>query len=291
MEATTRSYSPSSTHLIAEIDPPRGTNLDRFLSSALSIRGRVETIRVTDNEHAILRMSPLAPCLALKERGLVPSMVINGRDRNRISFQADLLCAANLGITDIVIKEGHDPKEGDQPLARSSGDLDLPVMLSCISMLNSGRDLAGEPLDGATDFTIGVYMELSDDVNYNRERAEYFLRLKDFGVNSVTLSPTYDLNIIEQFLPFAEQTGIKLYTSLMFLKSVTMIRYLNNLPGVPSIPQEFLKKMMQAPDKKNAGMAVAADFLKELVQIGDGIVLLSLGWKEKLPEFLDLIER
>jgi len=291
MDAKTSSYSPSSTHLIAEIDPPRGTNLDAFLSSALSIRGRVETVRVTDNEHAILRMSPLAPCLALKEKGLAPSMVINGRDRNRISFQADLLCAASLGISDVVIKEGHDAKEGDQPLARSSGDLDLPIMLSCISMLNSGKDLAGESLDGATNFDIGVYIELSDDVNFNRERAEYFLRLQDYGVNSVTLSPTYDLNIIEQFIPFAEQTGIKLYTSLMFLKSVTMIRYLNNLPGVPSIPQEFLKQMMQAPDKKNAGMKVAADYLQELAPLGDGVVLLSLGWKEKMSEFLDLIER
>jgi methylenetetrahydrofolate reductase (NADPH) len=291
MDAKTSNYSPGSTHLIAEIDPPRGTNLDAFLASALSIRGRVETVRVTDNEHAILRMSPLAPCLALKEKGLAPSMVINGRDRNRISFQADLLCAAALGITDVVIKEGHDPKEGDQPLARSSGDLDLPIMLSCISMLNSGKDLAGEPLEGATNFDIGVYIELSDDVNFNRERAEYFLRLQDYGVNSVTLSPTYDLNVIEQFIPFAEQTGIKLYTSLMFLKSVTMIRYLNNLSGVPSIPQEFLKQMMQAPDKKNAGMKVAADYLQELASLGDGVVLLSLGWKEKMPEFLDLIER
>jgi len=291
MEATTSNYSPSSTHLIAEIDPPRGTNLDVFLASALSIRGRVETVRVTDNEHAILRMSPLAPCLALKEKGLAPSMVINGRDRNRISFQADLLCASTLGITDVVVKEGHDAKEGDQPLARSSGDLDLPIMLACISMLNSGKDLAGEELDGATNFDIGVYIELSDDVNFNRERAEYFLRLQDYGVKSVTLSPTYDLNIVEQFLPFAEQAGIKLYTSLMFLKSVTMIRYLNNLEGVPSIPQEFLKQMMQAPDKKNAGMKVAADFLQELAVLGDGVVLLSLGWKEKLPEFLDLIER
>lgn len=291
MEATTSSYSPDSTHLIAEIDPPRGTNLDNFLSSALSIRGRVDNVRVTDNEHAILRMSPLAPSLALMEKGLEPSMVINGRDRNRISFQADLLCASAMGIKDIVIKEGHDPKEGDQPLARTSGDLDLPIMLSCISMLNSGKDLAGEPLDGSCDFNIGVYIELSDDVNFNRERAEYFLRLQEYGVTSVTLSPTYDLNIIEQFLPFAEQTGIKLYSSLMFLKSVTMIRYLNNLAGIPSIPQEFLKKMMQSPDKKNAGMQVGAEFLKELAPISSGVVLLSLGWGDKLPDFLDLIER
>lgn len=290
MEATT-SNSPRPFQLIAEIDPPKGTNLEPFLSTALRIRGRVERIRVTDNEHAIMHMSPLAPCLALKKKGIEPSMVINGRDRNRLSFQGDLLCAAALGIKDVVVKEGHDPKEGDQPMARTSGDLDLHTMLSCISAMNKGRDLAGEELDGATNFEIGVYIELSDDVNFNRERAEYFLKLKNFGVQSVTLSPTYDLNIIEQFVPFAEQTGIKLFSSLMFLKSVTMIRYLNNLPGVPSIPQEFLKKMTQAPDKKNAGMQVAADFLRDLAAISDGVVLLSLGLRDKMTEFLDLIER
>jgi hypothetical protein len=70
-----------------------------------------------------------------------------------------------------------------------------------------------------------------------------------------------------------------------------MIRYLNNLPGVPSVPQEFLKKMMQAPVKKDAGMQVAADFLKELSTLGDGVVLLAIGWRGRLPEFLDLIGR
>jgi len=291
MEATKNSSPPRPVKLIAEIDPPKGTNLGPFLQSALSVRGRVETVRVTDGEHAIMRMSPIAPCLALKEKGISPSMIINGRDRNRISFQGDLLCAASLGITDIVIKEGHDPKEGDQPVARSSGDLDLETMLKCASQMNNGKDLAGEALDGATDFSIGVYLELSDDVKVNRERAEYFKQLKEFGVNSVTLGPTYDLNIVEQFITIAEETGIKLYPSLMFLKSVTMVRYLNNLSGVPSIPQEFLKKMMQAPDKKNAGIQVAAEFLQELAQRGDAVVLLALGSREKLPEFLDLIER
>lgn len=291
MEATKNSNPSRQTTLIAEIDPPKGTNLDPFLTSALNLRGRVDAVRVTDGEHAIMRMSPLAPCLALKEKGIEPSMIINGRDRNRISFQADLLCAAALGVKQIVIKEGHDPREGDQPVARSSGDLNLETMLKCAAALNSGKDLAGESLDGATDLDIGVYIELSDDVNLNRERAEYFKQLEGFGVTSVTLGPTYDLNIIEQFIPFAEQTGIKLFSSLMFLKSITMVRYLNNLSGVPSIPQEFLKKMMQAPDKKNAGIQVAADFLQELIQLGDGVVLLALGWSEKLPEILDLIER
>jgi len=277
--------------LIAEIDPPKGVNLETFLGTALQVRGRVDGVRVTDCEHAIMRMSPIAPCLALKEKGIEPEMIITGRDRNRISFQAELLSAAALGIKNIVIKEGHDPAEGDQPVARTSGDLDLVSMLQCVAALNSGKDLAGEALDGATDFHVGVAIELSDDVNFNRERAEFFKQLGQYGVQSVTLGPTYDLNIVEQFLPFAEETGIKLLSSVMFLKSVTMVRYLNNLPGVPSIPQEFLKKMMDAPVKKDAGMQVAADLMRDLAPLGDGVVLHAMGWRDRLPEFLDLIGR
>ncbi len=277
--------------LIAEIDPPKGVNLDTFLATALQVRGRVDGVRVTDCEHAIMRMSPIAPCLALKEKNIEPEMIITGRDRNRISFQAELLSAAALGIKNIVIKEGHDPAEGDQPVARTSGDLDLVSMLQCVAALNSGKDLAGEALDGATDFHLGVALELSDDVNFNRERAEFFKQLGRYGVQSVTLGPTYDLNIVELFVPFAEETGIKLFASVMFLKSVTMVRYLNNLPGVPSIPQEFLKKMMEAPVKKDAGMQVAADLMRDLAPLGDGVVLHAMGWRDRLPEFLELIGR
>jgi len=293
MDAAQNTNIPASNSykLIAEIDPPKGVNLENFLKTALQMRGRVDDARVTDSEHAIMRMSPVAPCLALKEKGFEPEMVITGRDRNRISFQADLLSAAALGINNIVIKEGHDPAEGDQPVARTSGDLDLISMLKCVSALNSGKDLAGEDLDGATSFNIGVALDLSDDVNFNRERAEFLKQLELYGVQSVTLGPTYDVNIIEQFVPFAEETGIKLFTSVMFLKSVTMVRYLNNLPGVPSIPQEFLKKMMEAPVKKDAGMKVAADLMRDLAPLGDGVVLLAIGWKDRLPEFLDLVGR
>ncbi len=292
MDAAQETSTPVNSYsLIAEIDPPKGVNLDTFLGTALQVRGRVDALRVTDCEHAIMRMSPVAPCLALKEKGIEPEMIITGRDRNRISFQADLLSAAALGIKKIVIKEGHDPAEGDQPVVRTSGDLDLVSMLQCVAALNNGKDLAGEALDGATDFTLGVAIDLSDDVNFNRERAEFFKQLVQYGVQSVTLGPTYDLNIVEQFIPFAEQTGIQLYASVMLLKSVTMIRYLNNLSGVPSIPQEFLKKMMDAPVKKDAGMQVAADFMRELAPLGDGVVLHAMGWRDRLPEFLQSIGR
>lgn len=277
--------------IIAEVDPPKGTNLTSFLDSALQLRGRVDALRVTDNEHAIMRMSPISPCLTLLRHNIAPVMVINGRDRNRISFQSDLLAASSLGVTDIVIKEGHNPEEGDQPVARSSGDLNMQTMIKCVDALNKGHDLAGEILEGATDFNTGVALELSDDAATNRKLAESFQYMADNGVTSVTLGPTYDLNILDIFQPAAEKTGMKLYSSIMFLKSVVMIRYLNNLPGVPSVPQEFLKKMIDAPVKKDAGMQLAADLYRDLIAIGDGTVLLAIGLRDRLPEFLGMIGR
>lgn len=293
MDTTHKTSNPTTKdyRLITELDPPKGVNLEGFISSATQFRGRVDGVRVTDSEHAIMRMSPVAPCLNLQKNGFEPEMIITGRDRNRISFQAELLSAAALGISKIVIKEGHDPAEGDQPVARSSGDLDLITMLQCVAALNNGKDLAGEELEGGTDFTIGVAFDLSDDVNFNREKAEFFHQLKGYGVSSVTLGPTYDLNVIEQFLPFAEETEISLLCSVMFLKSVTMIRYLNNLPGVPSIPHEYLKKMMDSPVKRDAGLELAAGLMRDLTPLGAGIVLLAIGWRERLPEFLDLLGR
>jgi 5,10-methylenetetrahydrofolate reductase len=290
-ESSPHVSSSPSFKVIAEVDPPKGTNLEPFLASALQIKGRVDALRVTDSEHAIMRMSPLTPCLKLKENNIRPVMIINGRDRNRISFQADLLAAAALGIEDIIIKKGHAPEEGDQPVARSSGDLDMQTMIKSVAALNNGSDLSGEALDGSTCFNTGVSLELSDDAATNRQMAESFSYMADNGISSVTLSPTYDLNILDVFIPAAEKNGIKLFTSIMFLKSVVMVRYLNNLAGIPSVPQEFLKKMMNAPVKKDAGMQIAADLFRDLAPIGEGAVLQAIGLRERLPEFLGMIGR
>jgi len=282
---------PTSFKIIAELDPPKGTNLQPFLDTALQLKGRIDAVRVTDSEHAIMRMAPYAPCLSLMENHINPIMAINGRDRNRISFQADLLAASALGIREIIIKKGHDPAEGDQPVTRSSGDLELQTMIKSVAALNGGSDLGGEPLDGSTAFTVGVEIELSDNSSANRQLAESFAYMADNGIDSVTLGPTYDLNIIDIFLPAAEKAGLKLYTSIMFLKSVTMVKYLNNLPGVPSVPQEFLKKMMNAPVKRDAGMEIASDLYRDLATLGNGTVLLTIGLRERLPDFLSMIGR
>ncbi len=277
--------------LISEVDPPKGVLLDTFMERVSSLKGRVDALAVTDCEHAVMRMSPLAPARNLIEAGGDPVIVMNGRDRNRISLQAELLSAWALGIRNVVVKEGIDPDWGDQPLVRSSGDLSLETMLQCLSALNLGKDLGGEEIEGKTAFTFGVGFDLSDDININRKRADDILRYAEYGVRFIVLGPTYDKNILDLFLPKAEEAGIKVFSTLMLLKSVGMIRYLNGLAGVPSVPNEYLKDMLDAKIKAEAGLSIAADFYRDIQDVCDGAVLHSLGWGARLPQFLDRIGR
>ena len=116
-------------------------------------------------------------------------------------------------------------------------------------------------------------------------------RLAELGVRFVVLGPTYDVNILDLFSRSAEDTGVKVFASIMLLKSVAMVRYLNNLPGVPSIPHEFLKMMMKAPVKAQAGLNIAASFVGDIKARCQGAVLITIGWENRLPEFLDLVGR
>ena len=95
----------------------------------------------------------------------------------------------------------------------------------------------------------------------------------------------------EDFAQAAEAAGVSLLASVMLLKSVAMVRYLNNLPGVPAIPHEFLKQMLDAPVKQRAGLEIASSFIGDLTSRCQGAVLIALGWGNRLPEFLDLLGR
>ncbi|MBW1872194.1 MAG: methylenetetrahydrofolate reductase [Deltaproteobacteria bacterium] len=277
--------------LLTEVDPPKGIDLTKFTDSVTAIKGRVTAVAVTDGANAIMRMTHLAPCRMLIDNNIEPVMILNGRDRNRISFQGDMLAAWSLGVRTIIFKQGQDPAIGDQPMAESSGDLNIDVMLECAAALNNGHDLGGEKLDGKTDFLIGAHLEVSDDINVNRKNAGSVAKLAKAGIDFAVLGPTYDTNIVDLFAEATADAGIKLLSSIMLLKSVAMIRYLNNLPSVPNVPHEFLKQMMKSPVKQKAGMQIAASYINDIQDRCKGAVLLALGWGDQMPEFLDLLGR
>ena len=54
---------------------------------------------------------------------------------------------------------------------------------------------------------------------------------------------------------------MKVFASLVLLKSVGMAKYLNNLAGKPNVPEEMIRKIQKAPIKPKACLELAADFI------------------------------
>src|SRR4051812_31500407 len=114
----------------AEITPAVSTDPAEFLSRALPLKGVATAVNVTDGAGAKVHLSSLAAAHFLVQNGIEPIFQMTCRDRNRLALQADILGAEALGIRNMLILAGDDPKAGDQPDAKPGFDLDSRGLLS-----------------------------------------------------------------------------------------------------------------------------------------------------------------
>lgn len=277
--------------LWAELDPPKGADLEGFVSSAEALAEHGLRVVVTDCSSAIMRMTPLWPAHALKEAGISPTVVLGGRDRNRLSFQGDLLALAAMGVQEVLVTRGTPLAQGDQHLAATAGDLDLPLMLDCVARLGSGVDLSGAPLGAPCVLRVGAVIEPTDDPAENERRAAGLGRLAELGAHWVVLGPTYDVSLVELFAAAALRAGVPLVASLLWLRSLSLIRYWNRLPGVAPIPGPILDLMLKARGHPEQALACALDLLSALRERCAGVLLSAPGWEEPLPLLLEGMRR
>src|SRR3954467_5407829 len=116
--------------ITAEITPPVSTDPAEFLRRAMPLKGLATAVNVTDGAGAKVHLSSLAAAHFLVQSGIEPIFQMTCRDRNRLAPQRGLLCAASLGIHNMLILGGDDPKVGDQPEAKAVHDLNSTSLLS-----------------------------------------------------------------------------------------------------------------------------------------------------------------
>src|SRR5260221_2436211 len=138
--------------ITAEIPPPVSTDPAEFLRRAMPLKGLATAVNVTDGAGAKVHLSSLATAHFLVQSGIEPIFQMTCRDRNRLALQGDLLGAMALGIRNVLVLGGDDPKACDQPAAKAMYDLDSPGLLSMFhrmrteSALPTGTKIDGPPL-------------------------------------------------------------------------------------------------------------------------------------------------
>src|SRR6185437_16056177 len=141
----------------AELAPPVASDPAPLIARAQALKGLAVAVNVTDGAGAKAHLSSLVAAHFLASHGVEPILQMTCRDRNRIALQSDLLGAMALGVRNLLILGGDDPKAGDQPEAKAVFDLDSRALIATAERMRREHRLpTGTEIKGDTRLLIGA---------------------------------------------------------------------------------------------------------------------------------------
>ncbi|MBT9163259.1 MAG: Bifunctional homocysteine S-methyltransferase/5,10-methylenetetrahydrofolate reductase [Chloroflexi bacterium] len=265
--------------ITSEIGPPKGTNIARMLHHIDLLKDKVDALNVTDHQSSVMRFPSIGGCLAIKERGGEPILQMTCRDRNRLALQAELLLAYTRGIRNVLCLTGDAIPVGDHKQARGVFDLDSSQLLHTIRLMESGKDLGGNDLDGAVEFCAGAIV--TPEAKPLEPQLARFEKKVEAGAEFFQTQAIYDLENFTRFMEFARQFRVKVLAGIILLVSARMARYMNdNVPGV-LVPQNLIDELASAPkgEALSRGIEIAGRMIATLRKdaICDGVHVMAIG--------------
>jgi methylenetetrahydrofolate reductase (NADH) len=272
----------------SEVGPPKGTNLERFSHHIDLLKDKVDGMNVTDNQSSVMRYPSLGGALLIKEKGGEPILQMTCRDRNRLALQADLLFAYSRGIRNVLCLTGDAIPVGDHKEAKGVFDLDSSQLLYTIRLMESGKDLGGNELDGAVEFCAGAIV--TPEANPIEPQMLKFKKKIEAGAEFIQTQAVYDMDNFKKFMDDARKYEVKILAGIILLTSHRMAIYMNkNVPGV-FVPQNLIDEMQAAPKgtKIAKGIEIAGRMVRRIREekICDGVHIMAIGKEEVVPDIL-----
>jgi methylenetetrahydrofolate reductase (NADPH) len=277
-----------------ELGPPRGSNVEAVREKAKPLVGNVDSVNITDNQTAMVRMSSWAASLLAIEEGLEPNFQMVCRDRNRLAMQADILGASALGIRNMLCLSGDHQQFGDHPQAKGVFDIDSTQLIGTVKkMRDEEKFLGGADIDGPPKIFIGgAANPFAEPYEW---RVHRLAKKVAAGVDFIQTQCIFNMDRMRTWVKQAVDMGLteKVYilAGITPMKSVGMARYMQlKVPGM-DVPNEIIKRLQGVDKKKVAdeGINIACEQIEEFKEMEGvaGIHLMAIEWEHKVPEIAE----
>jgi methylenetetrahydrofolate reductase (NADPH) len=277
----------------AEIGPPRGADAEPVRRKAALLRDWVDAVNLTDNQSATVRLASWAASLAALAAGVEPIMQLTCRDRNRIALQSELISAAAMGIPNVLLMTGDDPRHGDHPDATPVFDIDsTQLMRVARTMRDEGLLMSGRKIDPAPSWFIGAVESHSGPADSGTGRLAAKVAA---GAQFVQTQFVFDVPAFSQWMAQVRDLGLS--GRCYVLAGVGIIRshraldfFRDKLPGV-HVPADVYRRLRAVPADQTAaeGARLAAETVAQVAEIPGvaGVHLLTAGSEHAVPGILD----
>ena len=264
----------------AHVNMAEAPDAESLLRQAEILRPAVDAVQLTDSAH--VHMSGIAAAALLIQQGIDPIVHMNCRDRNRIALKKDLLGAAALGVTSVLVMRGKKiPRNKDLGVRQVFDTPALEFMAYIQSMKQDEDD------SFISDFLVGANAEIF------HPKADWtpttLIRKCDAGTNFVQLQICFDMNVVRNYM--ARIVASKLTHRVNFimalspLPSADVARWVRDNVKGALVPEPIIERIEQASDPESEGIEICSELLQELATIPgiSGANLLTLGKLETIP--------
>jgi methylenetetrahydrofolate reductase (NADPH) len=255
--------------ITAEVTPPVSADPQRLLEKALPLKGYADAVNVTDAASAKSTMSSVAAAAILVQAGIEPVLQITCRDRNRIALQNDLLGAAALGIRNVLVLTGDDPKLGDQPEAKPVFDLDAKSLIATAVRMREGELMNGRKIQGTPDLFLGA-ADLPVDPAPGWAPKSLEAKI-DAGAEFAQTQFCMDVGVVRRYAARLAEHGLTERVGVLIgiapLASAKSARWMREHLYGTVIPDEVVARMEAAPDPREEGKRICVELLQQLAEI------------------------
>ncbi|MCP4717632.1 MAG: methylenetetrahydrofolate reductase, partial [Deltaproteobacteria bacterium] len=229
-----------------ELGPPRGTDVTAIQEKAQYLKGKVDSVNITDNQTAVVRMSSMAASVLSINEGIEPNYQMVCRDRNRIAMQSDILGAYAMGIRNMLCLSGDHQQFGDHPRSKKVFDIDSMQLINMVkTMRDEGTFLSGDEIEKKPCMFIGAAANpFGDPFEFRIHRLAKKIAA---GADFIQTQCIYNMPKFREWIKQAHDTGLteKVYilAGVTPMKSLGMARYMkNNVPGM-DVPDDVIKRL------------------------------------------------
>ena len=228
------------------------------------LRDYVDGILVTDNLGGKLHMSPLAAASLVIANGSDPIMQLSCRNRNRITLLAELLGAAALNVSSLLLIRGNRVPDGFDPRPPAVFDVDAAELIAMATKMKRDENMPDLP-----DFYVGGLVTPHEPKpGWVPEKLE---RKSDAGVQFALSHISMDMPVLRAYMKHIVASGLKrrmnIFISLAICSSAEDALWLrNNLPS-NRIPDDYITRLDQAADPEAMAVQFCAEQLAELRDI------------------------
>lgn len=254
----------------AEVTPPLAADPADFIARTLPLKGVAAAVNVTDGAGAKSHMASMAAAHFLVQNGIEPILQITCRDRNRIALQSDLLGAVALGIRNVLILGGDDPKAGDQPDAKAVFDLDSRTLLATAQkMRREHKLLPGTEIKGGFDLFLGA-ADLPADPPPGWD-AKGLKGKADSGADFIQTQFCMDIGVVRRYAARLVELGLaprlKILIGVAPIPSVRSARWMKEKLFGTIIPDAIVERIEKAADARAEGKRICVELLQQLAEV------------------------